>query len=377
MRQASQDRLKADIDGFLATSSTTMALAEYANPVSVYADQGHLAAELSTVFRRVPLVVAHGSEVANPGDFLTQELSGVPVLVVRQPDGSVRAFVNLCRHRGAQLALEPSGCDRRFTCVYHAWTYKLDGSLSAIPNDEGFAGVDRDGLGLVRLSAEERHGLVWVILTPGLAIDVASFLGESLDDELAAWRLDTYGVERSRTLTERTNWKLIVDGFLETYHLRYLHANTVGPYIKSNLGPFTPFGPHGRMAIVRSRYDSEASSGDRFLRDVGAVYSIFPNTVLVWQSTHFERWSVLPDAADPGRCRAYTSILSPAGQKGEVELWDKNWKILLSTVQEEDWPVARATQAGFAAGAIPTMIFGRNEPALQHFHRSLAATISG
>lgn len=351
MRQATQDRLKVEIDGFLATSSTTMVQGEYRNPVTVYADPEHLAAEHANLLRRVPLVVAHASELANPGDFITQTLSGVPVLVVRQTSGSVRAFVN------------------------HAWTYKLDGSLSSIPNEEGFPGVDRTESGLVGLGCQERHGLIWVVLTPGLDIDVAGFLGADYDDELASWQLGSYGVERSTVLAEDANWKLIVDGFLETYHLRFLHANTVGPYIKSNLGPFTAFGPHGRMAIVRSRYNEEASVGDRFLRDVGAVYTIFPNTVLVWQSTHFERWTVYPDVVDPGRCRAYTSILSPAGRQEDVALWDKNWKILLSTVEKEDWPVARATQAGFRSGALPEMIFGRNEPALQHFHRCLADAV--
>jgi phenylpropionate dioxygenase-like ring-hydroxylating dioxygenase large terminal subunit len=354
-----------------------MAAAEYRNPVRVYADAAHLAAE-QAVLRNAPLVVAHESEVANPGDFATNSLSATPVLVVRQADGSVKAFVNLCRHRGSQVVMEPSGCERRFTCPYHAWSYKLDGSLGAIPNDDGFPSLDRSAMGLIPLACEVRHGLVWVMTDPAASIDVATFLGADLDDELSSWGLDGYRVERATTIGEDANWKLIVDGFLETYHLRFLHSATVGPYIWSNLGPFRAFGPHGRMAFVRSRYDASADdASQQFLRNVGAVYQIFPNTVLVWQSTHFERWTIFPHPTDPARSVTYVSLLAPAGQQDDGGMWDKNWKILLSTVQDEDWPVARATQAGFAAGAVREFVFGRNEPALQHFHQSLAAAAGG
>lgn len=373
MRTEGQARLKAEVDHYLATGTTAMAETEYRNPVAVYADAGHLAAE-HAVLRSSPLVVAHGSEVPNPGDFVTNDLSGVPVLVVRQSDGSVKAFVNLCRHRGSPVALEPSGCERRFTCPYHAWTYKLDGSLGAIPNEEGFPGVDRAEMGLVALPCEVRHGLVWVMVTPGAVIDVAGFLGAELDAELASWTIDGFVVERSTTLTEDANWKLIVDGFLETYHLRFLHAATVGPYIHSNLSPFQSYGPHGRSGFARTRYSPDDDRPTMY--NLGVIYQIFPNTVLVWQSTHFERWTMYPHATDPGRSVSYTSILAPEGRSDDVGLWDRNWKILLSTVQEEDWPVARATQSGFAANAMDSFVFGRNEPALQHFHRSWAAAVA-
>ena len=98
-------------------------------------------------------------------------------------------------------------------------------------------------MGLVPLACEVRHGLVWAMVTPGATIDVAGFLGETLDGELSGWSLDGFVVERSTSLAEDANWKLIIDGFLETYHLRFLHAATVGPHIHSNLSPFQAYGP--------------------------------------------------------------------------------------------------------------------------------------
>ncbi len=373
MRTEDQARLKAEVDHYLSSGTTAMAEALFHNPVKVYADPQHLAAE-HEVLRSSPLVIAHESELANPGDFVTHDLSGVPVLAVRQADGSVKAFVNLCRHRGAQIMMVPSGCERRFTCPFHAWTYKLDGSLGTVPNEDGFPGLEKAEMGLVPLACEVRHGLVWAMVTPGATIDVAGFLGETLDGELGGWSLDGFAVERSTSLAEDANWKLIIDGFLETYHLRFLHAATVGPHIHSNLSPFQAYGPHGRLGFARTRYQPDDERPP--MRNLGVIYQIFPNTVLVWQGTHFERWSMYPHATDPGRSVAYTSILAPSGQSADVGVWDKNWKILLSTVQEEDWPVARATQNGFAAGAMTDVVFGRNEPALQHFHQSWAQAVA-
>jgi phenylpropionate dioxygenase-like ring-hydroxylating dioxygenase large terminal subunit len=375
MRTETAARLKAEIDDHLQAGTTTMAPAELFEPAAVYHDPELAQGELRAMFRSLPVVVAHGSDLPNAGDYVATEVASMPVLAVRQGDGSVSVFINVCRHRGSPLVEQGGGCARRFTCPYHAWSYDTDGVLVGVPNADGFTGVDRSTLGLIRLPSEVRHGFVWAVLDPDATCDVAGLLGE-LDDELSAWGLDGYVVERSTSVSVDCNWKLIVDGFLETYHLRFLHSATVGPHIRSNLGPFRAFGPHGRMAIVRTRYQSDQEFDDaRFRRDVGAVYQVFPNTVLVWQSGQFEAWHITPDPHDPGRCTARVSLLAPAGRVDDVSTWDLNWKILLDTVEKEDWPVACGTQASFAAGAPKELVFGRNEPALQHFHREIATHI--
>src|SRR6185436_1833980 len=166
--------------------------------------------------------VGHASQCLEPHDFFTCELAGVPVIIARQPDRSLRAFLNVCRHRGCRVTFEEGGHRRSFTCPYHAWGYRADGTLATIPYEDGFAGLDRSAMGLVALPVQERHGLVWVVLTPGATIDVAAHLGE-LDEELASYGLEGYVVERSTLLPAPFNWKLVVDGFLEVYHLRFLH----------------------------------------------------------------------------------------------------------------------------------------------------------
>src|ERR1700761_4883519 len=122
--------------------------------------------ERRLIFTRVPLIGAHSSELPKAHDFVRTQLPNNEVLLVRQRDGSVRGFVNSCRHRGARLVEEPQGNHRVFSCRYHGWAYNADGALRGISHDNTFGDVDRGCLGLVELPVEERHGFVWVVDKP-------------------------------------------------------------------------------------------------------------------------------------------------------------------------------------------------------------------
>jgi phenylpropionate dioxygenase-like ring-hydroxylating dioxygenase large terminal subunit len=371
-----QNRLRVELDAYIRTRSTAMADAEWLNPSSVYGDPHHLELERGLLFDGLPLVVAHGTELPASGDFVTRDVLGVPLLLVRQVNGSVKAFLNVCRHRASRLVGEPSGCERRFTCPFHAWTYGTDGQLAGIPNEDGFLNLDREHYGLVELPIAQRHGLIWAGLVPEATLDVAGLLAD-LDDELTAFDLGMYVMERSATLSGEMNWKLVVDGFLETYHIRFLHPRTLSPHVRSNLGAFRAFGPNGRMAVVRNSYEpGDVAVEEDFLRQVSLVYQLFPNTVLVWLNDHFELWNVLPDRSDPKRCQIRVSLLVRPEDLGKREAWDKNWKILENTVFSEDWKAACSAQLSLSSPVAPShVVYGRNEPALQHYHRQLAARL--
>lgn len=382
MDQALRTRLVGEILQHLAAHTTDLTPAEMRQPASAYFDPDYAARERNALFRSVPLLFAHGSELASAGDFVTGELVGTPVLAVRQDDGSVKAFSNVCRHRGACLEGEPRGNRRAFTCPFHAWSYGRDGRLATIRFPEGFCNTDKAERGLIALPAEERHGFVWVVPTPGGEIDVAAHLGPELDAEFTGWKLDEAPCERTANFTGSTNWKLVVDGFLEDYHLPVLHRQTIGAYFTPNLHRFDAYGRHGRLVPVRANIDKvkhlPAAQID-LLSHAIVLYVIFPNAILVWQNDHFEVWTVLPDAKDPARCSMTARLLAPNQESlvRDKPLWDKNWKILLDTVEQEDWHTARGIQAGLAGSGQSDFIFGRNEPALQHFHRMLAATVGG
>ena len=301
---------------------------------------------------------------------------------MRGNDGVLRGFHNSCGHRGAAVVDDEAGCTRRFTCPYHAWSYDNRGTLVSIPNADGFDGIDRSTRGLIELPVEERHGLVWArpTATADDAVGVTAFLGD-LDTELEAFNMADYYHDRTDVLKESFNWKQIVDGFLETYHLRFLHRNTIGPYIKTNFALFDAFGPHGRMIALRDSFEAMRRlppEDQRFLPHVAIIYQIFPNTVLVWQGDHFEAWSSHPSGS-PSSVAARASLLAPpdlVGPEHEAR-WDKNWQILMDTVQSEDFVVARTIHKNSLAGRRDDVVFGRQEAPLQHFHTQLEAHING
>ena len=147
------------------------------SPITRYASQDRFDAEMRDIFRGVPIIACHASELPEPGSFMTRELSGLPVLLTRDRDNTVHAFINVCRHRGARLVREGSGCKNAFSCPYHAWTWGNNGTLRGVPHQkEGFPGLDRDAHALKRLPATERYGLVWVIANTDAQPDFDAFL---------------------------------------------------------------------------------------------------------------------------------------------------------------------------------------------------------
>src|ERR1700722_6735785 len=189
------------------------------------------ARERDRVFGRVPSIVAHGSEIAEPYDFITVTMPRNNVIVVRQQDRSVRAFVNLCRHRGALLEHADSGSCRLFSCGYHRWSYNPDGSLRTVTRDTTFGDFDRSSSGLIELPCEERHGFVWLVDRAGAPIDVAAWLGPEMDGILGSYNIADLIAVRAEGFDEPVNWKIMQDAFLDGYHIQYAHPNTAAKHI--------------------------------------------------------------------------------------------------------------------------------------------------
>ena len=355
-------------------------------PTTVRCDADHYlsaeraVAEHDAVFRTHPIICAHTSELPEIGDFVTAEHLGVPMLVVRQEDSSIKVFVNACRHRGAQITTAESGTGRAvFSCPFHAWSYSRNGALRAISFKPGFDDLRADDLGLLELPSEVRHGLVWAMLHADTEIDVTAHLGAELDAELTAYRLDEFVSERRAVLEAPANWKLVIDGFLEDYHLPYLHASTVGSFFASNLQLFDELGPHGRLVPARrtfSKLDDDARASADLLDHSIVLYLLFPSSILLWQADHFDQWTITPHPTDRHRCQATVRQLAHRDQVlDKKKVWDTNWEILMKTVPLEDWPTAAQIQRSMRSGVVPYVTFGRNEPFLQHFHRGVSSLV--
>ena len=345
-------------------------------PVSAYTCPDRAERERRELFQRRPLFVGLSGLLPNPGDWITSDETGIPVLIVRGRDGRLRAFANVCRHRGAKLA-EGRGCGAAsFTCPYHGWTYDLDGRLIGLPDERNFPGVERADHRLAAVPVGETHGMVFVQATPGDGFDVDALL-EGMGAEFMPYELGGWTPYSRQRFEFSMNWKIAVDTFLEPYHFPFLHKNTVGPIFIGNLCLYDGFGPHLREVLPRHglRDMREKAPEDWDLVDNSAlVYVFFPNTAFIVQKDHMEVWRCFPkNGGSPGESVVIFDFYIPEPVRSEKARihWDKNVDLAVRTVIEEDFPTGETIQAGFAAGVNAHVTIGRNEPAVAHFETTV------
>jgi choline monooxygenase len=230
-------RVLAHID-----ARTTDAGDAWREPVEHYLDPQRFAQELQ-VLRSSRSVFAPSAAIPNPGDHIERVVFGVPLFAVRDRDGRAHVFRNACRHRGAAL-VDGVGCSRALVCPYHGWTYHLDGSLAHVPHADGFPDLDMSSRGLVEVSSREVDGLV-----------VIDGVDSTMDDESALldgapWRDKLMPAAQLLGATSSVlamNWKVLVEQFLEGYHIRSTHRDTFFPVQYDNLNVVETFGPNSRV----------------------------------------------------------------------------------------------------------------------------------
>jgi len=347
--------------------TTDTSEASWREPVENYLSQERFAAELE-VLRRTPTPFCASAALPESGAYVARAAAGTPILAARGSDGQVRAFRNACRHRGTELA-SGSGCTKAFVCRYHGWTYGLDGRLRHVPDEHGFPGLDKSARGLVPLAPVERQGVVFVT-QQGLAPD------PSLDElpPLIAPSLRLLGTNEREV---PANWKILVEGFLEGYHIRWTHPQTFYPVQFDNLNVVESFGRNSRIAFpykaihrLRALPPAERTADGKLTY----VYHLFPN-VMVATFPQFVFLVVLePVALD--RTRFITSVLTDRPEHdGEAEAASKRGADLVGAGGAEDNEVACAIQRSLASGANEFFEFGRFEGAIAHFHRTLDAAL--
>ena len=352
---------------------------------ATYLGDARLAREQERIFRSLPLVVAHSSMLLAPGDFVTHDLSGIPLLVVRGDDGEVSAFLNVCRHRGTRVEQLPCGSGKKaFVCPYHSWSYARDGHLLGIPHADGFAGIDEAQRGLVRVPAGEAAGLVFVRASRATSetdarLDTRSFLGP-LADDLEGFGLGTSHVYDVRTYTKEMNWKLAFDIFLEAYHLRTAHKDSIYPIFFDNIGLVDLVGPHRRTVFPKRSIRELAGQPDEVLgttlrKHANVLFHVFPNTLVLVQPDHAAVFHAFPDGPTRTRFTSYTAVPeAPLTPKARAH-WDANNAILYGAT-DEDFALGESIQRGLASGANDELVFGAFEHALAHFHDEVARRVA-
>jgi phenylpropionate dioxygenase-like ring-hydroxylating dioxygenase large terminal subunit len=349
-------------------------------PVENYLDPARFADELR-LLRSFPSVFTPSATVPNPGDYVERVCFGTPLCAVRGNDRRVRVFRNACRHRGMPL-VEGAGCSHALVCRYHGWTYRLDGSLAHVPHPNAFPDLNMSTRGLVEVTSMEADGL---IVIGALEPDVAqSSLRECAGEAMAAlidgspWRSKVMPADRlvgCQSVVRTINWKVLVEQFLEGYHIRSTHRETFFPLQYDDLNVVETFGPNSRITFPYRNIERLRNSPEslwRTERCVTFVYQLFPNVMV---ATFPDQVIVIVvDPIDVDRSRVTTYFLArPEAAEGEPKAVGRQSDVrtaptLLERGALEDNEMSAGVQCGLRAGANAFVEFGRHESAIGHFH---------
>ena len=350
------------------SSTTDMGNKTWKEPVDNYRSTERLNVELQ-ILRRRSIVFCPSGAFTKPGDYVSRDVAGIPLIAVRGLDGKIRAFRNACRHRGVQLA-NGNGCARALVCPYHGWAYSLDGNLRSIPHEHGFPDVDKATRGLVPVACAEINGLVFINQNPQADIynDVSSM------PKLVP---DGHRLLSSDSTVIQANWKLHLESSLEGYHIRETHKGTFFPVQYDNLTVVEAFGENSRVAFpyqsiegLRNKKGADICVDGRLTY----LYHLFPNVVISTFPGCMQ--VVVIEPINESTTQQHTYLISDIDEN-DTELLDKVFEgqSFAAKGAIEDQQIVLSAQRGLLSGANEYLEFGLFESAIRRLHTYLAKEI--
>jgi len=377
-----EDRIRAELESNRERTGPPDGAVEVPPiPAGRYCDPEFATLERDRVWRRSWLYAAHTSQLPEPGGYLTTDRSGSPIVIVRGEDGVVRAFYNSCRHRAAPVVRDECGTARRLTCQYHSWSYDLGGRLRAVPDSRNFVDLDQEALGLVPVRCEEWEGFIFVNEDPG-AVPLHEYLGALAEQmrEVDGTRLRW--IDRQIHPVE-ANWKVVVDAFLEVYHIRTVHPdNAALLYDDSTVTVAMLPNGHSRLSVaVRPELlgvmdpspAADNPSVGELWRQTSTSFGWFPNVIAPLDTGAFPLLCIWP--VDDHRSELVLEWFAPDWGEGEMPEEHALRVTLFQTVMAQDTANLGAIQRSVESPGARPFHVGWHERLVFHFHRAVDLAI--
>ena len=349
-------------------------------PAGRYTDPRFFQLEMAHLWRKSWLLAAHSDELPAPGSYMTWDLAGEPVVLVRGEDAVVRAFFNTCRHRGAPVAMAAHGSGRRLTCPYHGWSYALDGRLLGVRDAQDFTDLDFSTRGLVPVRCEAFGNLLFVNFDPH-APSLLEWLGP-IAAEWEEFQFDQCRLAARHVFDLECNWKIAMEANTEVYHVRSIHPTTVAPALDDPRNVNTLYANgHGRMVAptpagmatldimpVDPRIAQIDTVGE-IARSCTQSYGIFPNLVAPLSQYVIPPLVFWPNGIN--RCRLETWTLAPPWQEGlRPDLWTENDGQKLCAVLLEDTEFGARIQKSMESRGFTGVPLSYQEARIYHWNQA-------
>jgi phenylpropionate dioxygenase-like ring-hydroxylating dioxygenase large terminal subunit len=347
-------------------------------PASNYTDPSRFEVEMKAMFRSGPVIAGPSALLSKAREYVSIDITGIPVLLTRTKDGEVNAFANVCRHRGMKLCLSqtPIGAPR-IVCPYHAWTYDLDGRLVGLPRSEIFPGLAKQELGLIRLPCLETGGLIWVGLDPENPPDFANVRGE-LAADFDAFNMRHLFLFDEATFKVNANWKLIMDSMLDSYHVTRLHKDSLAGFGVDSQNMIDRIGPHIRNAAHRGNFDrAKITNRHGEMRHMMVFsYIPFPNGILVVSPHYISLGVVRPIAHDRTEVDYYQLYDRPPPDERIAGKMRQAFDLMEQVFAKEDYWAAEMCEQGLRSGMLKEVQLGGMEVQIRMFHDAVNERLS-